>query len=140
MSGSRIGNDVQARALVETECDWARRRGREGARREPEGAWREAGLTALNVSLGARSRWSGILAGVWMLAIVLLLPALYLLSYVVMRVSGRALPDPDVPIVDGVGKQGVRIAGIDALARAVLTKALSDAGITGDRFEQAALF
>lgn len=34
------------------------------------------GQTALNVSVGARSRWSGILAGVWMLAIVLLVPGL----------------------------------------------------------------
>jgi SulP family sulfate permease len=34
------------------------------------------GQTALNVSVGARSRWSGVLAGVWMLAIVLLMPGL----------------------------------------------------------------
>ena len=34
------------------------------------------GQTALNVSLGARSRWAGILAGVWMLVIVLLMPGL----------------------------------------------------------------
>ena len=34
------------------------------------------GQTALNVSLGARSRWAGVLAGVWMLAIVLLVPGL----------------------------------------------------------------
>jgi SulP family sulfate permease len=31
---------------------------------------------ALNVSLGARSRWSGMLGGVWMLVIVLLVPGL----------------------------------------------------------------
>jgi SulP family sulfate permease len=34
------------------------------------------GQTALNVTVGARSRWSGILGGVWMLAIVLLTPHL----------------------------------------------------------------
>jgi SulP family sulfate permease len=34
------------------------------------------GQTALNVSIGARSRWSGILSGVWMLVIVLLVPGL----------------------------------------------------------------
>jgi SulP family sulfate permease len=34
------------------------------------------GQTALNVSVGARSRWAGILSGVWMLVIVLLAPDL----------------------------------------------------------------
>lgn len=34
------------------------------------------GQTALNVSVGAKSRWGGILSGVWMLVIVLLLPGL----------------------------------------------------------------
>lgn len=34
------------------------------------------GQTALNVSVGARSRWSGIFGGVWMLVIVLLVPGL----------------------------------------------------------------
>ena len=34
------------------------------------------GQTALNVSVGARSRWSGVFGGVWMLAIVLLAPGL----------------------------------------------------------------
>lgn len=34
------------------------------------------GQTALNVSLGARSRWAGVLSGVWMLVIVLLVPGL----------------------------------------------------------------
>jgi SulP family sulfate permease len=34
------------------------------------------GQTALNVSVGARSRWSGILHGIWMLLIVLLVPGL----------------------------------------------------------------
>lgn len=32
------------------------------------------GSTALNMTLGAQSRWAGILAGVWMLAIVLIFP------------------------------------------------------------------
>jgi SulP family sulfate permease len=34
------------------------------------------GQTALNVSVGARSRWSGVLGGIWMLVIVLLVPGL----------------------------------------------------------------
>jgi sulfate permease, SulP family len=34
------------------------------------------GQTALNVSVGARSRWSAILSGVWVLAFVLLVPGL----------------------------------------------------------------
>ena len=34
------------------------------------------GQTALNVSVGARSRWSAIFAGGWMLALVLLVPGL----------------------------------------------------------------
>ncbi|HKS72444.1 MAG TPA: SulP family inorganic anion transporter [Terriglobales bacterium] len=34
------------------------------------------GQTALNVSVGAQSRWAGVLAGVWMLVIVLLIPDL----------------------------------------------------------------
>ncbi|HET7553280.1 MAG TPA: SulP family inorganic anion transporter [Gemmatimonadaceae bacterium] len=34
------------------------------------------GQTALNVSVGARSRWAGVLSGVWMLVIVLLVPTL----------------------------------------------------------------
>lgn len=34
------------------------------------------GQTALNVAVGARSRWAGILAGVWMVVLVLLLPGL----------------------------------------------------------------
>jgi sulfate permease, SulP family len=34
------------------------------------------GQTALNVAVGARSRWAGILSGVWMLVIVLLVPGL----------------------------------------------------------------
>lgn len=34
------------------------------------------GQTALNVSVGARSRWSGVFGGAWMLVIVLLVPGL----------------------------------------------------------------
>ena len=34
------------------------------------------GQTALNVSVGARSRWAGVMGGVWMLVIVLLVPGL----------------------------------------------------------------
>ncbi len=40
----------------------------------PAGA--SVGQTALNVSVGARSRWAGVLHGVWMLIIVLLVPGL----------------------------------------------------------------
>lgn len=34
------------------------------------------GQTALNVSVGARTRWAGVMGGVWMLVIVLLVPGL----------------------------------------------------------------
>lgn len=34
------------------------------------------GQTALNVSVGARSRWAGVFGGIWMLGIVLLVPGL----------------------------------------------------------------
>ena len=34
------------------------------------------GQTALNVTVGARSRWAGVMGGVWMLVIVLLVPGL----------------------------------------------------------------
>lgn len=34
------------------------------------------GQTALNVSVGARSRWAGVMGGIWMLLIVLLIPGL----------------------------------------------------------------
>jgi len=40
----------------------------------PAGA--SVGQTALNVSVGARTRWAGVLHGVWMLLIVLLVPGL----------------------------------------------------------------
>jgi SulP family sulfate permease len=47
------------------------------------------GQTALNVSLGAKSRWGGIFAGLWMLAIVLLIPGL--VSRVPMAVLGALM-------------------------------------------------
>ncbi len=53
------------------------------------------GQTALNVSAGARSRWSGILSGVWMLGIVLLVPGL--VGEVPMTVLAALM------IVSGVG-------------------------------------
>ncbi len=34
------------------------------------------GQTALNVSVGARSRWAGVMGGIWMLLIVLIIPGL----------------------------------------------------------------
>lgn len=47
------------------------------------------GQTALNVSVGAKSRWGGIFAGLWMLAIVLLVPGL--VSRVPMAVLGALM-------------------------------------------------
>ena len=47
------------------------------------------GQTALNVSVGARSRWAGVLAGVWMLVIVLLVPGL--VGQVPMAVLGALM-------------------------------------------------
>jgi SulP family sulfate permease len=47
------------------------------------------GQTALNVSVGARSRWAGVLSGLWMLAIVLLIPGL--VGQVPMAVLGALM-------------------------------------------------
>lgn len=47
------------------------------------------GATALNVASGATQRWAGVFAGIWMAAIVILLPAL--VGYVVMPALGALL-------------------------------------------------
>lgn len=60
------------------------------------------GQTALNVAVGARSRWAGILAGVWMLVIVLLVPGL--VGLVPMAVLAALM------IVAGVGALDLREA------------------------------
>jgi SulP family sulfate permease len=60
------------------------------------------GQTALNVSVGARSRWAGVLGGVWMLAIVLLVPGL--VSQVPMAVLAALM------ILAGIGAIDVREA------------------------------
>lgn len=60
------------------------------------------GQTALNVSVGARSRWAGVLGGVWMLVIVLLIPGL--VSRVPMAVLAALM------IVAGVSAMNFREA------------------------------
>ncbi|HVL25786.1 MAG TPA: SulP family inorganic anion transporter [Thermomicrobiales bacterium] len=60
------------------------------------------GQTALNVSVGARSRWAGIFGGVWMLVIVLLIPGL--VGQVPMTVLAALM------IMAGIGAIDVREA------------------------------
>lgn len=60
------------------------------------------GQTALNVSLKARSRWSGILAGLWMLVIVLVAPNL--VGFVPMTVLAALM------IIAGISALDVREA------------------------------
>jgi SulP family sulfate permease len=60
------------------------------------------GQTALNVAVGARGRWSGIFAGLWMLVIVLLLPGV--VGLVPMTVLAALM------IVAGIGAIDVREA------------------------------
>jgi sulfate permease, SulP family len=56
------------------------------------------GQTALNVSVGARSRWAGVLAGAWMLAIVLLIPGL--VGQVPMAVLAALMIQAGVSAID----------------------------------------
>jgi SulP family sulfate permease len=56
------------------------------------------GQTALNVSVGARSRWAGVLGGVWMLAIVLLVPGL--VGQVPMAVLAALMIQAGVSAID----------------------------------------
>ena len=60
------------------------------------------GQTALNITLGARSRWAGVLHGVWMLIIVLLVPGL--IGQVPMTVLAALM------IVAGIGAIDIREA------------------------------
>jgi SulP family sulfate permease len=60
------------------------------------------GQTALNVTVGARSRWAGVLHGVWMLIIVLLVPGL--VGQVPMAVLAALM------IMAGIGAINVREA------------------------------
>jgi sulfate permease, SulP family len=60
------------------------------------------GQTALNVSVGARSRWAGVLHGVWMLIIVLLVPGL--IGQVPMAVLAALM------IMAGIGAINIREA------------------------------
>lgn len=56
------------------------------------------GQTALNVSVGARSRWAGVLGGVWMLVIVLLFPGL--VGQVPMAVLAALMIQAGVSAID----------------------------------------
>lgn len=56
------------------------------------------GQTALNVSAGARSRWAGVLSGVWMLLFVLLVPGL--VSRVPMTVLAALMIVAGVSAID----------------------------------------
>lgn len=56
------------------------------------------GQTALNVSVGARSRWAGVMGGVWMLVIVLLIPGL--VSQVPMAVLAALMIMAGISAID----------------------------------------
>ncbi|MEO8285311.1 MAG: SulP family inorganic anion transporter [Chloroflexota bacterium] len=56
------------------------------------------GQTALNVSVGARSRWAGVFSGVWMLVIVLLVPDL--VGRVPMAVLGALMIAAGLSAID----------------------------------------
>ena len=56
------------------------------------------GQTALNVSVGARSRWAGVTAGLWMLLIVMLVPGL--VSQVPMAVLGALMIQAGLSAID----------------------------------------
>jgi SulP family sulfate permease len=56
------------------------------------------GQTALNVSVGARSRWAGVFGGIWMLAIVLLVPGL--VGQVPMAVLAALMVQAGISAID----------------------------------------
>lgn len=56
------------------------------------------GQTALNVRVGARSRWGGIFSGLWMLVIVLLIPGL--VGYVPMAVLAALMIVSGISAID----------------------------------------
>lgn len=68
------------------------------------------GQTALNVSVGAQSRWAGVMGGVWMLVILLVFPGLVgavpmtVLAALMIMAGIRAL---DVVEIRSVGRTGV---------------------------------
>src|SRR5690606_14482707 len=70
------------------------------------------GQTALNVSVGARSRLSGIVAGLWMLAIVLLVPGL--VGQVPMAVLAALMIQAGVSAIQVDEARAVWNAGRDA--------------------------
>jgi SulP family sulfate permease len=85
------------------------------------------GQTALNVSAGARSRWAGVLSGVWMLAIVLLIPGL--IGHVPMAVLGALMIQAGISAIDAdearsiwnVGGAARWLIGVTFLATLVLS-------------------
>jgi SulP family sulfate permease len=77
------------------------------------------GQTALNVSVGARSRWAGVAGGVWMLAIVLLFPGL--VGKVPMTVLAALMIMAGVGAIDLGELRSVWRTGIGALLPMVAT-------------------
>ncbi len=68
------------------------------------------GQTALNVSVGARSRWAGVLAGLWMLVIVLLIPGL--VGRVPMAVLGALMIQAGISAIDADEAKSIWNVGI----------------------------
>ena len=60
--------------------------------------YREEGRTGIRRLLRRVVDHRGIKAKVWYLPIILLVPLIYLLSYAVLLLMGRALPEPDFPL------------------------------------------
>ncbi|TWI05394.1 SulP family inorganic anion transporter [Aerolutibacter ruishenii] len=77
------------------------------------------GQTALNVAVGARSRWAGVAGGVWMLAIVLIFPGL--VGQVPMTVLAALMIMAGVGAIDMGELRSVWRTGIGALLPMVAT-------------------
>ena len=77
------------------------------------------GQTALNVSVGAQSRWAGVMGGVWMLVIVLVFPGL--VGAVPMTVLAALMVMAGIGALDLAEVRSVWRTGITALLPLVVT-------------------
>lgn len=77
------------------------------------------GQTALNVTVGARSRWAGVLSGVWMLAFVVALPAV--VAQVPMTVLAALMIIAGVGAISSREARAIWTAGWPARASILVT-------------------
>jgi SulP family sulfate permease len=77
------------------------------------------GQTALNVSVGAQSRWSGVMGGVWMLVFVLVFPGL--VGEVPMAVLAALMIMAGIRALDPAEIRSVRRTGVTALLPMLVT-------------------